>query len=258
MIFKFDKYGNLIESDTEDTLVQYSSNVNTLYAQFEEIDLKEYVPYISFERSDGELSPYIAMAYSGNSVSYIFSNAWITEKSGVLKCCITLKQNDIVRKTANFNLHVVNSLSGREVQNVDTTILSSFEKRMYGIEVGVSELIENGAYNIRLIEDKTTSEVWITPKNYTDYTYSAPNIKNVKVILSNDIGQGYISGVNFYAPSTGTTFYITNNSDYNLKVFVNGLERNYISVAINNTALTSTIICDGINVFVYIRLTEKE
>ena len=127
MIFTFDKYGNLIESDTEDTLVQYSENANTLYASFKDIDLNEYIAKISFERADGELSPEIAMSYAGNNIAYQFSDAWITAKAGILKCVITLLQNNIVKKTASFNLNVVSStfpfLRGLLVTNADVSSL---------------------------------------------------------------------------------------------------------------------------------------
>lgn len=258
MIFTFDKYGNLIESDTEDVLVQYSVGANTLYASFNDIDLKEYLPRISFERSDGQLSPYIAMAYSGNNICYHFSDAWLTEKAGVLKCTITLLQNNIIRKTASFNLNVVNSLTGRTITNIDDVALSELEVRTYALEQSVFQLIENGSANIRVIEDTTTTEVQLTPKNYNDYTYSAKNLVSVKVTLSDNIGQGFITGLNFKADEDGVAFEIDNQTDYELYVWRNGLQVEQIPDILRNNLFQAVIICDGLAIHLYYRLTQTE
>lgn len=134
MIFNLDKYGNLISSDTTDALVQYSVNANTLYVSFEDIDLKDYLPYVSFERSDGQLSPYIAMAFTGNNISYTFSDMWVTAKDGILKCAITLKQNGVVKKTATFNLQIVKSVKGDEITYIDDVAYNEMNARIYSLE----------------------------------------------------------------------------------------------------------------------------
>lgn len=256
MIFTFDKYGNLIESDTEDTLVQYSENANTLYASFKDIDLNEYIAKISFERADGELSPEIAMSYAGNNIAYQFSDAWITAKAGILKCVITLFQNNIVKKTASFNLNVVSSLKGRAIGSAEDVIIRALETRTYALEQGVATLLENGMANVQLYTDVVTTQVDLKLKNYSDYTYKAKNLVSVKVTLGDNVVQGFLAGLNFQADNDGVTFEIINQTDYPIYVWKNGLQVGQIPGSFtDNELLQSVFLCDGLAIHWYFRTT---
>lgn len=256
MIFTFDKYGNLIDSDTDDILIQQSTNANTLYASFEGIDLKEYLPYISFERSDNQISPRIAMSYSGNNISYRFSEPWITEKAGILKCTITLFQDNIVKRTASFNLNVVKAVKLTAPTNVNEAVLRELEARTFTLEQSVFELIENGASNVRLVEIQDKNQIYIAPKNYTDYTFSSENLISVEATLMDNVGQGFITGINFKADADGVTFKINNETNYDLYIWKNGLQTTTIPDIFKNSLFQLVIICDGLAIHCYYRLTE--
>ena len=201
MILKFNKYGNLIESNTDDELVQYSVGANTLYVQFDGINLREYVPYIAFERSDGQLSPNVGMAYSGNSIIYNFSEAWVTAKDGILKCVITLNQNNIVKKTATFNLSVVKSITGNPITYIDEVAYNEMNSRMYNLEVKL-----NGFTDLGVIEE--------SPENAENTILNAINTAGVYTFTYN--GDTYLM--------------LVNTKDNNLKQIVIGIETQDIDI----------------------------
>lgn len=178
MILKFDKYGNLISSDTSDDLIQDSVNANTLIATFEGVTLSEYIPFINFERSDGELSPSVPVAISDNSIIYTFSDSWVTAKDGVLKCSISLKQNGVVKKTANFHLNVIKSITGLEVHYITDVVYNELLTRLARNEDNINRLKtkEDDIWNIYDIGSIRTSPEEAENPELNSFTVSAQGL----------------------------------------------------------------------------------
>ena len=194
--------------------------------------------------------------YTKNNICYQFSDAWITAKAGILKCVITLFQNNIVKKTASFNLNVVNSLKGRAIGSAEDAIIRALEVRTYALEQGITTLLENGSANVQLYTDVVTNQVDLKLKNYSDYTYTSKNLVSVKVTLGDNVVQGFLAGLNFQVDSDGVTFEISNLTDYPLYVWKNGLQVEQIPDSFtNNELLQSVFLCDGLAIHWYFRTT---
>ena len=102
----------------------------------------------------------------------------------------------------------------------------------------------------------------LTLEEDIDFTYKKL-ISGLNITVPANINQGFLSGLNFKVGSTSIVATVTNNSDYNLYVFINGIvadvtkEANEYRVNINeNKTVNSTFLCDGLNLYWYIKELE--
>ena len=148
MKYVFDKNG-IIDSENTERLVQYSINANELQVAFTDLNIREYVPYVAFERADGKVSPLIGMAFDrlniGEEVydcaTYKFSDSWVTAVSGVLKVAIILKKNNVNARTSTFNLNVAESVSEDKVNYIDDVAYNELVGRVYQLEQKQQDII---------------------------------------------------------------------------------------------------------------------
>ena len=138
MKYVFNKNG-IVNSENTERLVQYSVNANTLQVAFTDLNIKEYVPYVAFERADGKVSPLIGMAFtefelSGtkySGASYSFSDSGVIAQSGILKVAIILKKNNVNARTSTFNLNVAESISEDKVNYIEDVAYNELVGRVY-------------------------------------------------------------------------------------------------------------------------------
>ena len=141
MKYVFDKNG-IVNSENTERLVQYSVNANELQVAFTDLNIKEYVPYVAFERADGKVSPLIGMAFTDfelngtkySGASYSFSDSWVTAQSGILKVAIILKKNNVNARTSTFNLNVAESISEDKVNYIEDVAYNELVARLYVLE----------------------------------------------------------------------------------------------------------------------------
>ena len=163
MKYVFDKNG-IVNSENTERLVQYSINANILQVAFTDLNIKEYVPYVAFERADGKVSPLIGMAFtdfelSGTKyigASYSFSDSWITAQSGILKVAIILKKNNVNARTSTFNLNIAESISEDKVNYIDDVAYNELVGRVYQLEKKQQDII-NGDLSVG-VADKAHSD----------------------------------------------------------------------------------------------------
>lgn len=141
MKYVFDKNG-IVNSENTERLVQYSVNANELQVAFTDLNIKEYVPYVAFERADGKVSPLIGMAFTDfelsgtkySGASYSFSDSWVTAQSGILKVAVILKKNNVNTRTSTFNLNVAESISEDKVNYIEDVAYNELVARLYVLE----------------------------------------------------------------------------------------------------------------------------
>lgn len=121
----------------------------------------------------------------------------------------------------------------------------------------LNKMVENTTYVYQnaitqLVMNTIDTEISITLKHNTDCTFTANNISSVHLTLDNTVAHGFISGLNFRIGSTSPNIDIINNSLYNLIIWKNGVKTDNI-ILNNNVNIVSTIFCDGMNVYWYIK-----
>lgn len=163
MKYVFDKNG-IVNSENTERLVQYSVNANELQVAFTDLNIKEYVPYVAFERADGKVSPLIGMAFTDfelsgtkySGASYSFSDSWVTAQSGILKVAVILKKNNVNARTSTFNLNVAESISEDKVNYIDDVAYNELVGRVYQLEKKQQDII-NGDLSVG-VADKAHSD----------------------------------------------------------------------------------------------------
>ena len=108
------------------------------------------------------------------------------------------------------------------------------------------------------VENNTSSYINLTLKDRYDYTYTK-EINNVSITIPNNVSHGFVSGVNFSVGSKPLTFSYQNNSEYKLYLWKNGLlldSSNFFNQIINKQII-STLICDGLNIYWYVKVISE-
>jgi len=246
MKYVFDKNG-IIDSENTERLVQYSVSANELQVAFTDLNIKEYVPYVAFERADGKVSPLIGMAFTEfelNDIkyagaSYSFSDSWVTAVSGVLKVAIILKKNNVNARTSTFNLNIAESVSEDRINYIDDVAYNELNARLFELEKnfenGFVESAEKDSLGNVINEHYATKEeLTQNEANSTNYTNTKVNELNANLIENYATKEAlqYLNNqkasydyVNNKIPTK--TSQLTNDSDY-VNTTVNNLVNYYL------------------------------
>ena len=243
MKYVFDKNG-IIDSENTERLVQYSVNANELQVAFTDLNIKEYVPYVAFERADGKVSPLIGMAFDrlniGEEVydcaTYKFSDSWVTAVSGVLKVAIILKKNNVNARTSTFNLNVAESVSEDKVNYIDDVAYNELVGRVYQLEQKQQDII-NGDLSVG-VADKAHSDYF--GHEFTEH-YETKIGANEKVdALKQKIENGEVVGYAAHRDGRGNIILYTYETKKN--AINNKTELNQKIIDLNDDLTDGTII----------------
>ena len=141
MKFMFEN-NDVIFSENNEQIHQYSVNANKIEVLFNDIDINNYIPYITFLRADGKTSPLIAMAFGEvviNSIGkrgaiYNFSDEWVTGVAGELKFNIVLKRGNTIINTGVITLYVNESIDNDKITYIDDVAYNALVDRIGVIE----------------------------------------------------------------------------------------------------------------------------
>lgn len=108
-------------------------------------------------------------------------------------------------------------------------------------------------------EDKQTTEIIQVLERTFDYSFSANGIDSVILSIPENISQGYMSGFSIKIGEQKPVISFVNGSSYPMLFTLNGMQRKQEQLFFkNNQTLLGGVMCDGINVYVYLKEIKKE
>ena len=161
--------GSIKSYENTEQINQFSVNANNIYVAFDGLNIRDYVPYIAFERADGKTSPLIGMSFCKFTLNnteydgacYSFSDAWVTAISGELALNVILKRNQVTKYTSKINLFVSDSVDNDSINYIDDVAYSQLNSRLYNAEQDIAmfeeELLTLDASKIRIDGTDATS-----------------------------------------------------------------------------------------------------
>lgn len=108
-------------------------------------------------------------------------------------------------------------------------------------------------------EDKETTQIVQVLERAFDYSFSAENIGSVSLSIPQDVSQGYLSGFSIKIGEQKPTITFINGSSYPMLFTLNGMQRKQEQLFFKNKqTLVGGVMCDGINVYVYLKEIQQE
>lgn len=134
--------GSIKAYENTEQINQFSVNANKIYVAFDGLNIRDYVPYIAFERADKKTSPLIGMSFCEFTLNdtkydgacYSFSDAWVTAISGELALSVILKRNKVTIYTSKINLFVSESVDNDDITYIDDVAYNELVSRLYVLE----------------------------------------------------------------------------------------------------------------------------
>lgn len=149
---------------------------------------------------------------------------------------------------------------GKELKTkVDTKAELAYVNEELNKKALQSDLVE---ISTKFAINNSLTTINITLVNNLDTTYTNL-ITKLDAIVSNNISQGFLSGLNFKTGASKILATINNQSQFNLYIFIDGFiehpmqtGKNY-SINLNeNMTYNSVFICDGLNLYWFIKEIE--
>lgn len=241
MKYIFDENGNVVNSENTETLSQFSQNANTLYVAFKGISIRDYIPYIIFERADGKTSPFIAMSYdtfqipgdvfveTHNGCSYSFSDSWVTAVAGALKFNVVLKKNNVEKYQGIVTLNVTESVDGDKITYIDDVAYNQLVSRMADFETRYAtkeELSYGDRTYVKFSHLTANNTIENLIDALVDYNYIGEN--NVEYKFYIELGDGTILE-NIHINSNNEYYDITSiiRNGYDFKTYIGRMWYNY-------------------------------
>ena len=108
-------------------------------------------------------------------------------------------------------------------------------------------------------EDKATTQIVQVLERAFDYSFSAEGIDSVSLSIPENISQGYLSGFSIKIGEQKPTITFINGSSYPMLFTLNGMQRRQEQLFFKNKqTLVGGVMCDGINVYVYLKEIQQE
>ena len=195
MKFMFEN-NDVIFSENNEQIHQYSVNANKIEVLFNDIDINNYTPYISFLRADDKTSPLIGMSFGEvviNAIGkrgavYNFTDEWVTGVAGELKFNIVLKNGNTVINTGVITLYVNESVDNDKITYIDSVAYSALVDRIGVIEQNYvsNEVFGNTVNSLNGSVNELTSSVDMLNhsvtqlnQNKADYRYVDEGFENI-------------------------------------------------------------------------------
>ena len=108
-------------------------------------------------------------------------------------------------------------------------------------------------------EDKETTQIVQVLERAFDYSFSAEGIDSVSLSIPENVSQGYLSGFSIKIGEQKPTITFINGSSYPMLFTLNGMQRKQEQLFFKNKqTLVGGVMCDGINVYVYLKEIQQE
>lgn len=186
-----------------------------------------------------------------------------TLSEGIMQITVWIyhtKDSEVVSKEAigNITFNVVNTTA---FNDGDIIIAGDVEGTVVNLKVELENLQQVSSQvnaKLRQLEratllDTTTTDVQLTLENNVDFTFTNPNINNIKIIIPNKVEHGFLSTFTIKINET-VPINFENNSNYLVYYFQNGTITTSSTIElIAEQTLLGSIICDGLNVYVNLK-----
>ena len=186
-----------------------------------------------------------------------------TLSEGVMQITVWIyhtKDSEVVSKEAigNITFNVINTTA---FNDGDIIIAGDVEGTVVNLKVEVENLQQVSSQvnaKLRQLEratllDTTTTDVQLTLENNVDFTFTNPNINNIKIIIPNKVEHGFLSTFTIKI-NEAVPINFENNSNYLVYYFQNGTITTSSTIElIAEQTLLGSIICDGLNVYVNLK-----
>lgn len=108
-------------------------------------------------------------------------------------------------------------------------------------------------------EDKETTQIVQVLERAFDYSFSAEGIDSVSLSIPENVSQGYLSGFSIKIGEQKPAITFINGSSYPMLFTLNGMQRKQEQLFFKNKqTLVGGVMCDGINVYVYLKEIQQE
>ena len=149
---------------------------------------------------------------------------------------------------------------GKELKTkVDTKAELAYVNEELNKKALQSDLVE---ISTKFAINNNLTTIKITLVNNLDTTYTNL-ITDLDAIVPNNISQGFLSGLNFKTGSSQIFATVTNQSQFNLHIFIDGfieypmnIENQYSIILNKNMTYNSVFMCDGLNLYWFIKKIE--
>ena len=176
-----------------------------------------------------------------------------------------------IEKKVNYS-DVINTLDSEEISKplsakmgkelktkVDTKAELAYVNEELNKKALQSDLVE---ISTKFAINNSLTTINITLVNNLDTTYTNL-ITKLDALVENTISQGFLSGLNFKTGASKILATITNQSQFNLYIFIDGFNEhpmqtgNKYSINLNgNMTYNSVFMCDGLNLYWFIKEIE--
>ena len=112
---------------------------------------------------------------------------------------------------------------------------------------------------VTFVEDGTTTSIVQVLQHNSDYSFKAVNISTVSISIPSTATQGFVSGFSIKIGEKVPTIAFANGTSYPMLFTLNGAQRKARQLAFKPMqTLTGAVMCDGINVYVYLKEMQQE
>ena len=188
-----------------------------------------------------------------------------TKYKGQLLISLSAYTNDaeeVIFKTDQLGLYCEYSVNGEEEAGILTpteyeTLLFALSKKADLGDDGVVPRVQLPETLGRSFTNEENVVINQTMVNNYDYCYKALDIQEVRLVIPNDIKQGYVSSISFKTTTTQPTIHIEAPENYAVIYMQNGIKTPGIIIP-SHCAIIISIIYDGLFIYVYEKETDLD
>lgn len=188
-----------------------------------------------------------------------------TKYKGQLLISLSAYTNDaeeVIFKTDQLGLYCEYSVIGEEEAGILTpteyeTLLFALSKKADLGDDGVVPRVQLPETLGRSFTNEQDVVINQTMVNNYDYCYKALDIQEIRLVIPNDIKQGYVSSISFKTTTIQPTIHIEAPENYEVIYMQNGIKTPGIIIPFN-CAIIISIIYDGLFIYVYEKETDLE
>lgn len=140
---------------------------------------------------------------------------------------------------------------------IDTSTYERHEEEYQGFKKEVEETLENNS--VKFVSDNYNTNITQVLQHNHDYSFKTNNITSVSLSIPASVSQGFISGFSIKIGGTVPTISFANGSSYPMLFTLNGMQRKARQLVFKPMqTLTGAVLCDGVNVYVYLKEMQQE